>query len=282
MSDNELGNKQTGFVGSDKFGLMREPIYGIIVVTLFALGIVLLPGEDLGSLFLGGGGTNARNLGNAVFRFVGFALLTLLAVNMGVRIFSFKTGAKGFLLALPFALVAANNAPFAGLATGEISVNASGLGWFLFALNCVSVGLFEELVFRGIIFPLVLAKTKNDRKGVFLAVVISSAVFGAIHLVNLFSSNPLAVLCQVGYSFLVGAMCAMVMLLCRNVFACALLHAGYNFAGLAADTLGTGTVWNAFSIALTVCVSLAAAGYWAYLMLRQVKAEDIKPKLIRL
>ena len=269
MSDKELGNKQTGFAGSDKFGLMREPIYGIIVVTLFALGIVLLPGEDLGSLFLGGGGTNARNLGNAIFRFSGFALLTLLAVNMGVRIFSFKTGAKGFLLALPFALVAANNAPFAGLATGEISVNASGLGWFLFALNCVSVGLFEELVFRGIIFPLVLAKTKNDRKGVFLAVVISSAVFGAIHLVNLFSSNPLAVLCQVGYSFLVGAMCA-------------LLHAGYNFAGLAADTLGTGTVWNAFSIALTVCVSLAAAGYWAYLMLRQVKAEDIKPKLIRL
>lgn len=253
-------------MGKDRFGLKREPVYGIIVVVLFALGVVLLPGEDIGKLMLSSSGTDARNLGNAIFRTVGFILLVLLALDMGLDIFSFKGRNKGFLLSLPFLIVAVNNAPIAAAALGEVSISASAGSFVIFAFYCVSVGLFEETVFRGIVFPLVLAKAKKTRAGTFWSVVISSAIFGGIHLVNLISSAPLPVLAQVGYSFLIGAMCAAIMLLTRNIFACAFIHALYDFCGLMADHLGSGMVWSAPSIILTAAVGAAAAVYWAILM----------------
>ncbi len=266
-------------IGRDRFNLLDSPVFGVAVVILFALGIVLLPGEKLGALMLGKKGTDAMSLGNAVFRALGFVVLVLLALDLGFGIFGFKGRGKGFLLSLPFVAVAVNNAPLVGLISGEVSVHAGGVSVLLFALYCASVGLFEEIVFRGIVFPLVLRKMGSTRKGIFWSVIISSALFGAIHVVNFFSSAPGAVVLQIGYSFLIGAMCAMVMLLCRNVFACAALHAGFNFAGLIADELGTGQVWNAVNITLTAVVGVLALLYGVFVMVKIVRPDE-KLKLL--
>ena len=266
-------------IGRDRFNLLDSPVFGVAVVILFALGIVLLPGEKLGALMLGKKGTDAASLGNAIFRALGFVVLGLLALDLGFGIFGFKGRGKGFLLSLPFVAVAVNNAPLVGLASGAVSVNASAISYFLFALYCVFVGRFEELVFRGIVFPLILRKMGKTRTGIFWSVIISSALFGAIHVVNFFSSSPGAVVLQIGYSFLIGAMCAMVMLLCRNVFACAALHAGFNFAGLIADELGTGQVWNAVNITLTAAVGALAILYGVFVMVKIVRPDE-KLKLL--
>ena len=282
MSENEQNAQiaqKPKKAGRDRFNLLNSPVFGVTVVILFALGIVLLPGEKLGALMLGKKGTDAMSLGNAIFRALGFVVLVLLALDLGFGIFGFKGRGKGFLLSLPFVAVAVNNAPLAGLASGAVSVNASAISYFLFALYCVFVGLFEEIVFRGIVFPLILRKMGSTRKGIFWSVIISSALFGAIHVVNFFSSSPGAVVLQIGYSFLIGAMCAMVMLLCRNVFACAALHAGFNFAGLIADELGTGQVWNAVNITLTAVVGVLALLYGVFVMVKIVRPDE-KLKLL--
>lgn len=267
---------QNKLFGRDRFALRKSQVFGIVVVLLFTAGVVLLPGEKLGKLLMGHGGTNARNLGNTIFRLVGFALLTLLALDLGFSIYGFRNRLYGFLWALPFLIVAINNAPIIGLCNGSVDVQASPLGYFLFACYCVAVGLFEETVFRGIILPLILSKFSPTRKGVFWSVIVSSALFGAIHLVNLLSSDPLSVLAQVGYSFLVGAMCAMVMLLCRNVFACAFLHAVYNFCGTVAAEFGDGQIWNAASIALTAVVAVLAVGYGVFVLLKKVRLANVQ------
>lgn len=261
--------------GADRFSLRDSPVFGVAVVLLFTLGIVLLPGEKTGKLFLGEGGTDADagNLGNAIFRAAGFGLAVLLALDLGLDIFGFAGRGRGFLLALPFVAVAVNNAPLVGFATGKVTVEASAASYVLFAVNCLFVGLFEEIMFRGLILPLVLRKLPRTRKGIFWSVILSSALFGAIHAVNFFSSALLPVVLQIGYSFLVGAMCAMVLLLTRNIFACALLHGGFNFCGLLADELGTGQVWNAVNITLTAVVGVFAAAYGVYILYKRVHTD---------
>ncbi len=271
----QVKRKNRTLYGRDTFNFKKSPVFGIAVIILFTLGIVLLPGEKLGGIMLGGNGTAAQNLGNAIFRAAGFALLLLLAIDIGYDIFSFKGRALGLILTLPFIIVIIDNAPLAGLANGDVVISASAANYFYFALYVLFVGLFEEIAFRGIIFPLLLGKFKNNKLGIFAAVAVSSVLFGAIHLINLLSSDPASVIMQVGYSCLIGAMCAMAMLMCRNIFVCALLHAAFDFCGLIADSLGNGQVWNALNITLTAVVGVLAVLYGVYLMLRRVKPSEV-------
>jgi uncharacterized BrkB/YihY/UPF0761 family membrane protein len=77
-----------------------------------------------------------------------------------------------------------------------------------------------------------------------------------------------ATLLQVGYSFLVGAMCAVVLLLCGSVLPCILLHAVYDFGGLLIPTLGSGRIWNAPTVVLTAALSVAVTLYFLWCLYR--------------
>ena len=157
-------------------------------------------------------------------------------------------------------VVAVNNLPASGLLTGKAHVTA---GWpviLLFAVECAVVGVFEELAFRGFLLPYCLEKTKGKTRPVFRAALISSAVFGAVHLVNLFSgASPGEVLMQIGYSFLIGGLCAAVLVACGSVWVCAAVHAVYNFCGTLLSRFGEGIRWDVPTVVLTVILGLAAA-----------------------
>ncbi|MDE6397835.1 MAG: CPBP family intramembrane metalloprotease, partial [Clostridiales bacterium] len=267
---------KNGFIGRDTFALRKSPAVGVTAVALFALGVAALPGDRLGSFLLGHGGVTATNLGNALFRLLGAGILLLLALDLGYGICGVRGRGRGMLLALPFLLVAVNNAPWIGLLTGSVTVQAGAGAYLVFALYCAAVGLAEESAFRGIVLPLLLGAFPKTRKHTLWAVLLSSAIFGAAHLINLLSSPPLAVLAQVGYSFLIGCMCAVTLLLTRSIWACALLHALYDFCGLLADALGSGQVWSAASIALTAAVGAAAAGYGIFLFVKKMRIQEVR------
>ena len=55
----------------------------------------------------------------------------------------------------------------------------------LFVLLYASVGFIEEILFRGLVLPLMLRQWGTSRKGIIKAVIISSAIFGLAHLINL-------------------------------------------------------------------------------------------------
>ncbi len=164
-----------------------------------------------------------------------------------------------FVLAAAW-IVALNNLPIVGLLSGNARVTAGAPLLLLFLLECAAVGCFEELAFRGFLLPYCAERLRGRRHAAFLSALISSAVFGAVHAVNLLSgASPGDVLMQTGYSFLIGGLCVAVMLSTGSVWMCAAVHAVYNFCGTVLARFGEGIRWDALTIALTAGIGLAAA-----------------------
>ena len=168
---------------------------------------------------------------------------------------------KPHILHVPCFLVAINKLPFIALLRGTAAVTAPFAKVILFALTCIAVATCEELAFRGLIF-LGICQSRRSKKGIFLSVLLSSAIFGLFHLFNLIDGAGIgSVIMQVGYSFLIGGMCATVLLACRSILPCIALHAIFNFCGGLIPNLGTGfeTVWDPLTIVLTAVVAVVCA-----------------------
>ncbi|MBR5313196.1 MAG: CPBP family intramembrane metalloprotease [Clostridia bacterium] len=173
---------------------------------------------------------------------------------------------------LPASAAAINNFPILGLLTGAVQLHASAADLLLLAAQSLAVGFFEETAFRGFLFPIVLRKFRN--RNIFLPTILASAVFAAVHLVNLFDGiSPAAVLLQVGYSFLIGGMCAVVLLKTHCLPFCVLLHAVYNFGGTLVPTFGSGTVWDPATITVTAVLGVIVLLYFLRLLSRITEDE---------
>lgn len=187
---------------------------------------------------------------------------------------------KRAFIILPFFAIAVNNFPFLSVVLGKASLfGATAEGYVKYALLCLAVGLFEELAFRGCIFPMALEQTKRMESApwrVLAASVISSAVFGLVHLTNLFAGASVgATILQVSYSFLIGGMCSIMLIKTQNVWLCVICHAIYNFAGGVVPELGSGTLWTAPTVILTAVVAIAVAVYTFFVLFR-ISAQEIE------
>lgn len=206
----------------------------------------------------------ARALGSLVFLFV------LIYLEFRICHKPVRGWWKAFLPAL---LIAINNAPILALATAEAWIIRMDLLW-LYALDTLFIGIFEELAFRGVLFPALLERFKGTKKGIILTTVVSSALFGLIHLANLAEgAGAGATFLQVGYSFLIGGMCAIVLLKSGNVFLCMLVHFVYDLGGRLIDTIGRGRLWDTPTVIITVVLSVAVA-VWMLLLLWRIEPAD--------
>lgn len=99
-------------------------------------------------------------------------------------------------------------------------------------ISCLFVGLYEEIVFRGLILSLVLKHWGQTKRGVYFSVIFSSAAFGLMHLINLFDgTNIISVIAQVFYATIIGIFFSALLLRTNNnLLWCALLHAIYDIA----------------------------------------------------
>ena len=248
--------------------MRKTPIESALILYLLAAGLVMFPYQWLGNLFTQDEQT-AGFLGLGILRILFSGVMLLLAFHMGIRKTLAARGSwRALLVALPALVVAVNNLPVVALAQGTAAVTGSAGEIAAFALQCIGVGLFEELAFRGVIFPFVLGKTGTGKKGRFIAVLASSAAFGLLHLVNLLGGFSGGVFLQVGYSFLIGCMLAVVMFCGGGVFTCAFIHAVYNFCGNIVYELGSGgafgNIWSPEEIVLTAVVAVAAGVFFFF------------------
>ena len=250
--------------------MRSTPGQSAAILFLLVAGLALLPTQWLGDL-LSGSENIAQSLGLGIARIACFAVLLLLAWHMGIGHVWAPQGGRALLFALPALVVAVNNLPVVALAQGTAGIE-DGIAVAAFALECIGVGLFEETAFRGIIFPLVLGATGTDRRGRFCGAVVASALFGALHLVNLFGNWGAAgaVLLQVGYSFLIGCMLAVCTFRGAGVWACAFVHAVFNFCGnVIYNGRGFGAfadVWCWQEVLLTAVVGVCAIAYFVRLL----------------
>lgn len=201
------------------------------------------------------GMTLTRGLGGVVF----LVLLWYLGYNVLNPIK--KPFFKSLAFCIPAFLVVINNLHIYTLAIGVEKVTAGGGMIALLALECFCIGLFEEMAFRGVVFLGILERRRRGVRDIVIAILLSSAIFGVIHAINLFYMSPGAVLQQIGYSFLIGAMCSVVLVKTKNIWLCVILHGIFNFGGALVPTLGTGFTWDIPTVVVTVIIAVLTTAY---------------------
>lgn len=208
----------------------------------------------------------------------GIVCCALMILLLGKHLlFKYRKGAlKRLLVVLPCFAVAVNNFPFLSVAMKDIVFSANAVDVILYALFCFSVGFFEEAAFRGCVFSVILDKRNTDRWSVLKASVVSSAVFGIVHIVNLFAGASIgSVILQIGYSFLIGALCSVVLVKTANIWYCVILHAVYNFSGGVAPEFANGNIWTTPTVVLTVIVAIIVTVYTIALWYN-IKHEEVR------
>lgn len=214
-------------------------------------------------------------LNTLVMDALGSVVFVCMTIYMGYRVWGIKKPwMRSLLFGLPALAVAVNNAPIIGLATGNAYITDPAGGVLIMLAYCLAIGTFEEFAFRGLFFMMILEDRRKSTKQIFWTTAISSAVFGLVHLVNLaVGAGPGATLLQVGYSFLIGGMCAIVLLKTGSIWYCVLLHTVYDIGGTILY-VGGGVRWDAVTVTITAVLGVAVAVFMTVALTR-IKPEDI-------
>lgn len=257
---------------------LKNPIFHSVIIILFAVGAVSMPYDKLFCRFITDE-TVCKYLSLAIPRLIVSAVAIALICKYGFSSQFKRASGCGFLALIPAFIVCVNNFPFIGIITGNAVVTASFSEIMLYLLYCVSVGLFEETVFRGIVFPLCLYKLKDKKYGLIFATALSSALFGATHIINLFSGLGIgACLLQIGYSFLIGALCAAAVLWSKNIFSAVFLHTVYDIGGMLLSVgtgIASGFQWDAATVIITAVLGVGCAIWTIYKLLKTDKEEIV-------
>lgn len=203
----------------------------------------------------------ARQLAKStVLRAAAIPVLACCALILRVRLFA-PPHVRHLALLLPALAIAVDNFPWIEALTGSATLTGGNLiGWIVLSVLCI--GIMEELAFRGILLPLLLSRFGKTKRGMFQSVVLSSVIFGLVHLLNLIEgAGVVPTLLQVGYSMLTGAMLAVLLLGTGNIVGCIAVHAVFNFGGAAVEYLAEGQVWTVPAIVTTVVLSIFVAAW---------------------
>ncbi len=241
---------------------LKAPVSHIIIISLFAVGGISIPLDWFFAWFIKDA-LVIKLLAETTIR----VILTVVAVYFIFkyrfnRAFTQRCPIISIIAVLPALLVAVNNFPIIGVMNGNVKIYADTTQLVVYVLFCLSVGLYEEVVFRGLIFPLCYYALRKIKWQVFWSVALSSAIFGIIHIINLFAGAGFgATVLQVGYSFLIGAMCAISILIAKNLFVAIFLHAVYDVGGLLLSYVAFGNQWDNVTVIVTVVLGVIVAIY---------------------
>lgn len=239
-----------------------EPWQMIGIMLLFTIGAVTFPTERLVKLFYDAD-EHAMLLYNGIERLIFTAVMFHIVGSFGFKIIRPKTHIIALLAVAPALIIAVNNFPFVSFFTGKCSIADGPREIIFFAVWCIGVGCLEEVAYRGIILPLLYITRRNKKRPVLWTLVLSSAIFALSHLVNLISPSPNfgGVIMQVGYTFLIGAMCGIVMVRTGSIILPMILHVTYNFAGMLVEKCGDGIMWTTEQIICTAVVGVVVGVY---------------------
>lgn len=201
----------------------------------------------------------APRLALAVFLIAAIASVgekSALSVPKGKRLF-------GLLWSVPCFLVAFANFPYTALLSGSAKVERPDLLW-LFLLKCASVALMEELFFRALLLPFVRERIKGKLAAGWTTLV-TAAAFALTHLFNLlFGADVGGTFLQVGYTFLLGCMFAVLFMETENIWLCVGVHFVFDAGGVLVPDLGSGafqdtTFWILTALSAAVCAAEVVA-----------------------
>ena len=227
----------------------ERDILMIVAIAVLCLATVLL--DFLSITYVSDEFLN-RMIAKTLQQSCGIGAAVLLMIKTELKLFSKP---QNLLYLIPCLIIAIDNFPFWSYFSGNMHlVRSDTLDFVLFGTYCLSVGIFEECIFRGIIFSVLASRLSRDRKGFIQTYVISSFLFGAAHIFNGFSFETLLQIC---YTTLTGGLFAFALIKTKNIFCCGVIHAIYNFCGLlmAEQGMGSGIV---FDVGTTVSMAIVS------------------------
>ena len=155
------------------------------------------------------------------------AVLVLLKTHSWDQVFlgRHRSGVSPVRIYAPLAVVLAITA-IASIATSGITVSSVSNLIYLVFLS-LSVGFIEELLFRGIIIRAWL------KKGAYVAVGVSTALFGLGHLMQLMGGqSAFGTVLQIVFSLVLGLALALVVLRTWSIWGVIVFHALFDFVQL--------------------------------------------------
>ena len=254
---------------------LNSPWQFVVVILMYLVGAVGFPISIF--TFLIKDYSAANLVGTFLARLICCALPIYLIFALKLKqILYLKGFFNRFLLIIPFVLVAANNFPFISIYLKDAAFIASSWHeWLFYALAIFGGVLLEELTFRGLVLPTLYRKFKSEKHGVFFSVLYSSLLFGGAHLFNLLSGAGIgAVVMQVGYSFLIGGMCAIAFVKTGSFYNAVILHFIFNFGGMLLNyKMLTGSIWDLTTIIITAVLAVLVIVYAVYILFKTNNCE---------
>jgi uncharacterized protein len=140
-------------------------------------------------------------------------------------------------------------------------------GWK--ALSSLMIGVLEETSLRGLVLVALVRAWGATSSGLIRAVVVSSSVFGVLHLVNLFHSPVIPTLLQVAFATFIGICFAGVFLRTRALLALIVIHSLIDFVEMVRVGSDKPATVAGAVLACVVTFPLALLGLW---LIRRGKA----------
>lgn len=140
---------------------------------------------------------------------------------------------KGLLYGVPFIVIGLGAAVI-----GNAGIDMNRLeplpisAMLMFTINMLFVGVNEEVSMRALILNNLVSKYGERKKGIYRSILISSLIFGMIHLVNIFFMPPVTVIVQAVNAAGAGVLFATIYILSRNIWSCILVHAVVDWLSL--------------------------------------------------
>lgn len=225
-------NKNTQIEWMKRLASNRPVIFSMVVILVAGL-LTEIPFNSLFEPWVGNPGAEFLRV------VIGHTLTGLLLVGLLVKLGLFKNAGftppgqwKALWLAWPLMLVTLLN--FDSLIDGSLRIDTTRPALImLYAFMTLTIGFCEEVMGRSVVLSVLLQKWGHSRRGIYLAVLVSGALFGAAHILNLLTNRLplLANLTQIGYSFAFGVLFAACFLRNNTIWPMILLHAAIDFGG---------------------------------------------------
>ena len=191
--------------------------------------IILLLVSTVVMTFLGDG---ALGIPGTIIRYVIGIIGVVSMIKLYGTEFKFKGFSKGlFSVAGLLGIASCIRSFIGGMAPTDIGF-MEGLPSAIFMLIFMfSVGLYEETLFRGVLFNTLRNRFGESKRGIILAVVMSAIPFALIHFTNLMMYPNLVVTTtfQVVYVFFAGIFLASIYYITNNFWVVVFIHGVYDF-----------------------------------------------------
>jgi membrane protease YdiL (CAAX protease family) len=241
-----------------KSAITQQPLISVLLLAISTLTIQYIP------FFLSptSDATTLRFIGKVIISLLAATLITMLGWWKDIG-FTLRLNWREWLSYLPLLILPALSA-----FVSDFQVTSPAQITF-FVLFAFAIGFAEEVIVRGIFLRIFFPK------GRIHAVLMSSLIFGLMHLGNLLIGADLGItLTQVVYATLIGIAFAGVMSYGRSIWPLIVIHALVDFFPKLSSPSADNSGVDIISALILVAVQIPFAAYGFWLLRRRVKTEE--------